>query len=135
MKKLINVAGVIDRIDDGIVIVLRDEGAGEIALESAGLADARPGARFAGLVSCDERPGAVGRVLAAPRRARVKPMRLPSFSGLVRQLDKVRGRLVARRDELLAPGAADEPPTVAEEIDALDRRIAWIDEGFTLFRK
>lgn len=123
--KIRRLVGVIDRVVAGVAAVVPDDRSPEVYLSATDIPGAREGLAVDLVIVPQDDPQAVCKILGRKPPRKPKPMKMPSFSSLVRQMLKVRDRLRATREEL-----GEDDSSGSED---LQEKLDFLEKGISLF--
>lgn len=117
------IKGLIDRIEDGRLVVVSEKTGEEYFFAASDIPDAMPGEKIDLLAGRENDEDFNCSVIAVKSRKKIKPLKMPNFNTLVGHMIKTRDRLVATLGE-----SEDN-----EACSNLREKIAWLDRGISLF--
>lgn len=120
MKKI---KGTVERIENHVVAVIADGEEREYYFNESDLQMVEEGQKIEILAGYKEDCNSTAQVISFKLKQKPKPMKMASFSSLLKHMDKTLQRLKATRDDL--------PEHITSS--RLDEQIAYLEKGFELF--
>ncbi len=126
--KLLRLKGVVDRVTEGVAVVVPEDRSRERYVPSGQIPEVREGLPVDLLVIPGAGENDLCQVVSEKPARKVKPMKLASFSTLLRAMQKTREKLEATVREIESREESD-----GDQIEELQKKLDFLDRGIELF--